>query len=64
MRGKYNKQDCMKVTFREEALSELYETGSTKDRKYRSICRNKKLVAGYIKAVQELEDAIYMDEVI
>lgn len=61
MRGKYNKQDCMKVTFREEALSELYETGSTKDRKYRSICRNKKLVAGYIKAVGYMLDVKSVD---
>lgn len=41
----------MKVIFRDIALSELYETGKTKDRKYKQICKNKKLINGYIKAV-------------
>ena len=41
----------MKITFKDEALSELYETGKTKDRKYKQLCRNKKLVDGYIRAV-------------
>ena len=41
----------MKVNFRDLALSELYETGKTKDRKYKQICKNKKLIDGYIKAV-------------
>lgn len=41
----------MKITFKDGALSELYETGKTKDRKYKQLCKNKKLVDGYIRAV-------------
>lgn len=41
----------MKITFKDEALSELYETGKTKDRKYKQLCKNKRLVDGYIRAV-------------
>lgn len=41
----------MKITFKDEALYELYETGKTKDRKYKQLCKNKKLVDGYIRAV-------------
>ena len=41
----------MKITFKDEALSELYETGKTKDRKYKQLCKNKKLVDGYIRVV-------------
>ena len=44
----------MKVKFREEALSELFYTGSTSDRKYRNICRNKKLLTGYVNAVRAM----------
>lgn len=41
----------MKITFKDEALSELYEAGKTKDRKYKQLCKNKRLVDGYIRAV-------------
>ncbi len=41
----------MKITFKDEALSELYETGKTRDSKYKKLCRDKKLVEGYIRAV-------------
>ena len=41
----------MKITFKDEALSELYETGKTKDRKYKQLCKSKKLVDGYIQEV-------------
>lgn len=41
----------MKITFKDSALEELYETGKTKDRKYKRLCRSKKLVDGYIRAV-------------
>lgn len=34
-----------------KALFEIYETGTTKDRKYKRLCRNKGLVDGYIRAV-------------
>ena len=46
----------MKVIFRDIALSELYETGKTKDRKYKQICKNKKLIDGYIKVVSIMYD--------
>lgn len=41
----------MKVTYKDDALKELYETGKTKDRKYKLICKKKKLVEGYQRAV-------------
>ena len=46
----------MKVIFKDNALSELYETGKTKDRKYKQICKNKKLIEGYIRAVGIMDD--------
>ncbi len=46
----------MKVTFKDMALSELYETGKTKDRKYKQVCKNKKLVDGYIRAVKIMNE--------
>lgn len=47
----------MKVTFREHALEEIYETGKTRDRKYKDFCKNRKLVAGYQRAVSLMYDA-------
>ncbi|MDO5751235.1 MAG: hypothetical protein Q4P78_08610, partial [Rothia sp. (in: high G+C Gram-positive bacteria)] len=44
----------MKVVFKEEALEELYETRKTKDSKYKKLCRNKKLVDGYVRAVETM----------
>lgn len=41
----------MEIVFKDVALSELFETGKTKDRKYKKLCKNKKLVDGYIRAV-------------
>lgn len=41
----------MKVKFKEIALKELYETGKTKDRKFKQIVKKKKLIAGYQRAV-------------
>jgi plasmid maintenance system killer protein len=46
----------MKIKFKEDALSELYETGKTKDRKYKQLCKSKKLVDGYIRAVTIMYD--------
>lgn len=40
-----------RIIFKEEALEELYRTGKTKDRKYKYLCRNKKLIEGYQRAV-------------
>ena len=41
----------MKIIFKDEALSELYSNGKTEDRKYKKLCKNKKLVEGYQRAV-------------
>ena len=46
----------MKITFSDEALSELYETGKTTSRKYKQLCKSKKLVDGYIRAVNVMKD--------
>ena len=52
----------MKVTFKDTALTELYETGKTKDRKYKTLCKNKKLVDGYIRAVGIMFDVDSTDQ--
>jgi hypothetical protein len=52
----------MKVTFKDIALSELYETGKTKDRKYKQICKNKKLIEGYIRVVSIMYDVDSTDD--
>lgn len=44
----------MKIIFGDEALSELYETQKINDRKYKKICKDKKLVDGYIRAVNTM----------
>ena len=41
----------MKVIFKDDALADLYERGKTNDSKYKKLCKNKKLVAGYQRAV-------------
>jgi hypothetical protein len=41
----------MRIKFKENALSELYETGKTSDRKYKQVCKREKLINGYIRAV-------------
>lgn len=46
----------MKINFKDAALSELYEKGETKDKKYKQICKNKKLLDGYIRAVGIMYD--------
>ncbi len=52
----------MKVFFADGALRELYELGKTKDRKYKTICRNKKLVEGYQRAVSIMYDVESTDD--
>ncbi len=44
----------MDIKFRDPALSELYENGKTKDSKYKQLCKNKKLVDGYRRAVSTM----------
>lgn len=46
----------MRIIFKDEALSELYENGRTEDHKYKKMCRNKKLIAGYQRAVSIMYD--------
>ncbi len=46
----------VKINFGAEALSEIYQYGTTKDRKYQKLCRNKKLVESYIRVVSIMYD--------
>lgn len=46
----------MKVIFKEDALRELYKTGKTKERKYKLVCKKKKLVEGFQRAVGIMYD--------
>lgn len=46
----------MKVTFKEYALEEIYENGKTRNRKYGAFCKNRKLVAGFQRAVSLMFD--------
>ena len=46
----------MRVIFKEDALRELYETGKTKERKYKLVCKKKKLVEGFQRAVSIMYD--------
>lgn len=46
----------MRIIFKDEALSDLYESGRTEDHKYKKMCRNKKLIAGYQRAVSIMYD--------
>jgi len=41
----------IEVTFADDALKELYETGKTKDRRYKAICKKQKIVDGFVNAV-------------
>ena len=52
----------MKVNFMDDALRELYESGSTKDKKYKLVCRKKKLVEGYQRAVSIMYNVDSIDE--
>lgn len=46
----------MKITFSDEALAELYETGGTSSRRYKYVCKNRKLLDGYIRAVNVMQN--------
>lgn len=52
----------MKIIFKDEALSALYENGKTDDCKYKKLCRNKKLVEGYQRAVSVMYDVDSTEE--
>ena len=52
----------MNIIFKDEALSELYTNGKTNDRKYKKLCRNKKLVEGYQRVVSIMYDVDSTDD--
>lgn len=52
----------MIVIFKDEALSELYVNGKTKDSKYKRMCKNKKLIEGYQRAVSIMYDVDSTEE--
>lgn len=41
----------MNVIFKDKALEELYETGKTKDNKYKKLCRSKSFIEDYVGVV-------------
>lgn len=41
----------MNVIFSDNALKELYETGKTKDSKYKKLCRDRRFIKDYIEVV-------------
>ena len=41
----------MNVIFLDDSLKELYETGITKDSRYKKLCRSKKFVADYTDVI-------------
>lgn len=46
----------MNVSYKDPALYELYMTGSTKDKKYKKLCKDERLVKGYRKVVKIMYD--------
>ena len=52
----------MKIIFKDEALSELYSNEKTEARKYKKLCKNKKLVYGYQRAVSIMYDVDSTEE--
>lgn len=47
----------MNVNFRDKTLEELFEKGTTKDKRLKAFSRNAHLVAGYITAVNTMRQA-------
>lgn len=45
----------MNVIFLDDALKELYETGKTKDSKYKKLCRDRRFIEAYIDVVALFE---------
>lgn len=52
----------MNVIFIDHALQELYETGKTKDSRYKKLCRNKSFVEDYIGVVDLMVSVDKVDE--
>jgi plasmid maintenance system killer protein len=44
----------MNIIFKDDALFEIYQNRKTKDSKYKTFCRNAKLIDGYIRAVKTM----------
>lgn len=45
----------MNVIFLDDALKELYETGKTKDSRYKKLCRDRRFIEAYIDVVALFE---------
>lgn len=45
----------MNVIFIDDALQELYETGKTKDSKYKKLCRDRRFIEAYIDVIALFE---------
>lgn len=52
----------MQIKFASSALLELFETGKTNDRRYQKIQRDKKLLQGYQRVVQVIQQVSNSDE--
>lgn len=52
----------MNVIFSDNALQELYETGSTKDSRYKKLCRNKNFVQDYVGVVDLMVSVDKVDD--
>lgn len=45
----------MNVVFSDDALKELYETGKTKDSRYKKLCRDRRFIEAYVDVVALFE---------
>lgn len=52
----------MNVFFADNALKELYKLGKTKDKRYKTICKCRKLVEGFQRAVSIMYDVEKTDD--
>jgi hypothetical protein len=44
----------MKILFKDVVLLEIYQTGTTKDKRYKSLCKSKKFVDGYTRVIKTM----------
>lgn len=45
----------MEVVFTDDVLRELYEVGTTKDSRYKKLCRDRRFVTAYVQVVDTLQ---------
>ena len=45
----------LKLYFKDDALEEIYRTGSTSDKRYKKLCRNKKFVEAYQRVIRTMQ---------